>query len=406
MLLSLLGGTLASAQILDWEAAIGEVGGGQSTYTSVVARPGNGGTQNPAALAAGFFDSDYSIGPTVLNNPTGVDGVVTRFDFDPSGAVGWDATWSIQIPSTNGNSRINDIAADQNGRFFVTGTFDENIDFGSAGISLQSPGVVSGFVAWGDVDTGTWLGAFETPGLRPESIAVGEGTSPDIYLTGDGALARSYDDTGGLKWNEPTPTSITNLVDIALFAAPGVPDVYVLGEDTSNDTVALYQLDRNTGTQNWDRRMGSPGNDFAGGLAVPSDGDPRVAFMVQDANANFDGNPLPGLPTFAGTHALLLRVNVSGNLVWHTPLGLAQVSGSEMKPVDVAVDEFGNAFTAAAFQGTFLIEPPNPQVGNNDAAIEQYTLALEQQETGIGFRPLLEMKLEALGGEVPGEADS
>ena len=44
--------------------------------------------------------------------------------------------------------------------------------------------------------------------------------------------------------------------------------------------------------------------------------------------------------------------------------------------------------------------------GNNDAAIEQYTLALEQQETGIGFRPLLEMKLEALGGEVPGEADS
>ena len=38
-------------------------------------------------------------------------------------------------------------------------------------------------------------------------------------------------------------------------------------------------------------------------------------------------------------------------------------------------------------------------MGENQKAVQYYTEALELLETGVGYRPLLEMKLEALGGQ-------
>lgn len=46
------------------------------------------------------------------------------------------------------------------------------------------------------------------------------------------------------------------------------------------------------------------------------------------------------------------------------------------------------------------------QMGNLELAAGEYNRALELQETGIGFRPLLEMKLESLGEQGDDEAES
>ena len=46
------------------------------------------------------------------------------------------------------------------------------------------------------------------------------------------------------------------------------------------------------------------------------------------------------------------------------------------------------------------------QMGNLDQAASEYQRALELQETGVGFRPLLQMKLESLGEQAAEGAES
>ena len=40
-------------------------------------------------------------------------------------------------------------------------------------------------------------------------------------------------------------------------------------------------------------------------------------------------------------------------------------------------------------------------LGQTEQAVAQYRMALEQAQSGVGYRPLVEMKLEALGGRAP-----
>lgn len=75
---------------------------------------------------------------------------------------------------------------------------------------------------------------------------------------------------------------------------------------------------------------------------------------------------------------------------------------------DAAMNLLDTADTDVGFEARFaeLRGDIEKARGNADAAIEHYQLALEMQETGVGYRPLLEMKLEALGGTVPAGNDS
>ena len=369
------GAPAAFPQLVDWEAALA-ASAGQSSFVSVEATP-DSGSGDPSVLTAGNFIGNLSFGPLPnLTNANGQDGVVARLDTDAGPP--WQVTWKLQATSTSGSVSINDLAVADNGLFYVCGTYTADLSFGA--ITLPNAvGVTRGFVAWGDPDSSSpgWVGAFDLAGLEPESIAVAGDLNIEIYLAGPGAfpgdLARLYDDTGSQLWSSPTalPNSDTNPTDIALgFDASG-PLVYVLAEDPSgsaSEAVVLFQLDPSDGSTLWERRMGSPGTDTAGGLAVPGDGEPRLAFASNDNDISFEANSIPGIPSLSGTHALMLKVDSNGDLAWATQLGILNNANGTMVPSDVAVDDVGNAYASTKFTGTFRIEGIN-ESGSNDAAI-------------------------------------
>ena len=70
---------------------------------------------------------------------------------------------------------------------------------------------------------------------------------------------------------------------------------------------------------------------------------------------------------------------------------------SALKLLDAAASDSGFEARFAEIRGDAYKAQGRPA----DAA-EAYARALELQESGVGFRPLLEMKLEAVGGEAPG----
>ncbi|NNC90800.1 MAG: S8 family serine peptidase [Akkermansiaceae bacterium] len=348
------------AQLNDWAAAIGADSPVRSTFTSVEAVGGDAG--NPrAAFVCGHFEGSFNFGSgTGLSNPGGLDGVVARLDEDPA----WDVRWLLQAPCT-GDLTITDIALTPGGPFFVCGTFTGTATFGTTTLMVPVGGQALGFIAFGDPNNGDWQGAFELSDLLPASMAVEGDPGGRIFLTGSGipgsdALAKALDIAGGPLWTTTLPDANADPKHLAIRRGAG-PFLYVLADESvatmSNEDVVLYRLNRGDGVVGREARMGSPGTDTAGGLAVPPDGHPRVAFQANNSAVTFERMPVPDVPPLPGVHAFMVRVEPTAlDPVWITPLGLMQAPGSQVAATGVAADQAGNAYAAASFDGEFVIE--------------------------------------------------
>ncbi|MDA0765887.1 MAG: S8 family serine peptidase [Verrucomicrobia bacterium] len=376
LIASLTGGPLC-AQILDWEAAIGETAPSNSFFTEVEAVEGSVATGvPPAAFACGHFSGDFALpGLGPLSNSVGQDGVVARFDrsLGPP-PFNWFPTWLAQASST-ANVSIRDLVLDNGGNYYVTGSYTNDVSFSGPPLTLTTSvaGATEGFVAWGDVNTGDFIDAFAVPGMTPTAIALDPTNA--IYLAGSapGAMARRYPPGGGAAfiWTAAHPTGTNEVVGIAVTPDPIAPTVFVLGNGPAPLEVAVLQLDGSSGLPGWTTRMGSNGLDAAGGIAVGFDGDPRVAFASEAAFIQYQSPTttytIPNAPLTA-THGVLLRIRPDGELAWSTVLGQAQFTTSAMKPTGLSIDRFGNTFTCAGFQGGFLIESQAAN-GNADVAV-------------------------------------
>lgn len=364
------------AQILDWEAAIAEVSTGNSRFTEVEAIPGDGTATPASAFACGGFFGNFSlVGLPPLTNPTGQDGVVVRFDrsFQPP-PFNWNPVWIAQAASTN-EVEIRDLVFDSVGNFYITGTFTNDVVFsGVGGPTLTTPiaGATEGFVAWGELSTGDFLGAFITTGMQPEAIALD--VAGTIYLTGGGALARRYPPGGGVPdWTTTAPAGTDAFIGIALDPDPTNPNLYVLIENNSSArSVVAVEIDRATGATGWSARVGGTGLNVGGGIGLDPNGELRVAFSSRGAIISLQSPTvtfnLPDIPTVAALHGVVLNLDPAGELIWSTVLGQAQNTASSMTTSGLSIDQAGNTFTSAGMNGNFLIEA-NPITANQDAAV-------------------------------------
>lgn len=110
-------------------------------------------------------------------------------------------------------------------------------------------------------------------------------------------------------------------------------------------------------------------------------GQPELATALLEQAMN-EGEPEP-LRVIARTRLARLK------------LDLGDPEGA-MELLDGAASEAGFESRFAEIRGDIYRAQ-----GETGRAIEEYRKALELQETGIGYRPLLEMKLEALGAAMP-----
>lgn len=352
----------ARGQLLEWRAAIAANSSGKATFTAIQALPAAGTSTPDRAFTCGHFTGSFAFGPgPALANPAGQDGVVVRLSEGPP----WDIDWKAQASSTSGHVDINDLSIAPGGNIYVCGTFTSDIQFTGSAFNFTNPGGPHGFVAWLNPDNGTWLGAYETPGIQPASlVALAAG---NVVLTGPGTLAARYSAAGTQLWSTPVPPGTTGWAHVA--TDPPSVHAYVMTRrpDPSSNDVSLTRLLLSNGNVLWSKSMGSPGPDSTGGLDVAPDGEVRLTFAADHPAPRYDGIPVPGVPTVAAIHTVMGRIRPDGSPRWLVPVGLAQGPGA-LTSADLDCDAYGNAWLAARFDGPWKIES-RIETGNDDAAL-------------------------------------
>lgn len=354
---------LLTAKEWTWQQAIGATSGDDSKFTSIVAVPGGPGGSSQVYVVGnyemGFSFDSTGAGPGQATAAIGdAGGTVVRRSEDAGGD--WQTDWlaAASAPST---MQIHDVAAAPDGAtVFVCGRFENEIRFTNAGSNLANParslapgGGEHGFLAWLDAASGDWIGSSVTPGIIPRGLVV----DPDggVILSGPDLIATKMQLGGVVEWATSSDPDTSNWKDIEASADPADPFVYVLTRElnpASEENVVLTQIDRQTGAVTWTRRMGGPGDDIPGGLAVSHNGHARVAFTVEGGQGSFDGQPV-SVPGAAGTQqTLVARVRPDGHAAWVTPVGSADPQSS-FSFTDMVVDPIGNTWAAGILNGAW-----------------------------------------------------
>ena len=235
-----------------------------------------------------------SSGYTYVCGTTDTSGVGPRTlllaKYSPLGAIVWQESLVQSGVDTEGMR----IAVGSTGDVYGCG-FNNNL--GSEMLIFKcSP---SGSVVWSKTVTGTQI--------TPESIATD--ASDNVYVaysasvTGGEAGIMKLSSSGTLVWQRSIGLTLT---DTASGIATDGTNVYVVGytnnQGAGSDDVLVVKLD-SSGTVAWQRILGSTADDRALGVAIDSTGNVYVC-----GDAAPDG--------FAGNHAMLVKYNSSGTVVW------------------------------------------------------------------------------------------
>ena len=351
----------ARGQLLEWRAAIVANASGGATFTAIQSLAASSPTAPDRAFTCGHFTGSFAFGPgPALANPAGQDGVVVRL----SNAPPWDIDWKAHATSP-GDVEINDLSIAPNSEIFICGNFTDQIQFSGSAFGFIRSGGPHGFVAWLNPDNGTWLGAYETPGIEPASlVALPAG---NVVLTGPGTLAARYSATGAQLWSTPAPPGTSGWAHVATDPQSAHAYVMTRRPDLSSNDVSLTRLLLSNGNVLWSKSMGSPGPDSTGGLDVAPDGEIRLTFAADHPAPRYDGILVPGVPPVAAIHTVMGRIRPDGSPRWLVPVGLAQGPGS-LTSADLDCDSYGNAWLAARFDGPWKIES-RIETGNDDAAL-------------------------------------
>ena len=280
------------------------------------------------------------------------------------------ADWTVQYGNSAHNVGIS-VASDNAGHVFAGGSTVAGL------FSQSSLGGEDGYVAKFD-SSGTlqWSQLFGTAGpdavfgvaaMGAGSVAAGGYTGGSLsgYTTAGGydAMVRLYDATGATAWTRQFGTDSQD--EVRALAANGAGHLYVGGNtfgsfsgftNAGQSDFFVTQLDVTTGAVNWTFQLGSSGNDFGLSLATDSAGNVYLSGLA--------GGTLPGQSTAGGNDAFVLKLDVSGALLWTQQFGS---TGSEVGS-SVRVDSTGAVLTAGYTNGTLIGQTT---AGGYDAFVEK-----------------------------------
>lgn len=372
----------SSAQNFEWAKAMTAVGFGSSYGQSITLD--TEGNLYITGYFSGTIDFDSGDETLFLTSEGGPDIFICKLD--PDG----NTVWAKKI----GGSGINysfSIAIDINGNVYITGRFENTINFDNevSTFSLTSAGLSDIFISKLDED-GNFVWAKSMGGVGNDdgqSIAVDvfgnvfttgrfSGTADfdpnteifNLTTTGNEAIFVSKLDTeGNFVWAKSMGgTNLDSGYSIALDEAG---NVYTTGQfsDTSDfdpgmgistltssggSDVFISKLDVD-GNFVWAKSFSGTGNNHGNSLIIDSEGNICMAGTYSQT-VDFD----PGEGTFSLTSAgdldiFVAKLHADGNFIWAKSMG--GVNGDYIE--SIAVDVAGNVYTTGGFSSTTDFDP-------------------------------------------------
>lgn len=366
----------------------------------------DGMTTDPSGnvYTVGMFSetTDFDPGAGVFNltSAGGHDIFVSKVN--PQG----EFEWAFSVGGPYINEAATGVASDAAGNIYVAGTFSGPLDFdpGPGITTLPGPSIATflckydpdGNLLWArqlDVDlsgfvaiaadgndhvyfAGGFVGTRDfDPGASVFNMTSAGGQ--DIYIlklssTGDFVWARRMGGTGPDLANKIALDVAGNVHTIGIFSATvdfdpetGTANLTAAG---AND-VFISKLSP-AGSYVWSRRVGggSGSSENANGIAIDMAGNVLVTGSFT-GTADFDPGAATNNLTSAGSQDIyVLKLNVSGNLVWVRVLG---GTGND-RGYSISTDALGNVYYSGDYQQTVDFNPgPDTHsftTGNNDQA--------------------------------------
>ena len=282
--------------------------------------------------------------------------------YDPSGTKQWVRQWG-----TSGDDEASSVAVSKDGAIYVTGFTNGNLDGNNAGgddlflIKYDRSGVRQ------------WIRQLGTPG-QDEATGVGVDADGKIYVTGftndnlagnnaggEDIFLIKYDPSGNKEWGEQVGTPGDDFAAGVAVDADG--EIYVTGftnGDLKGNNAGgedLFLVKYNSlGVRQWTQQLGTPGQEEARGAAVDKDG---AIYVTGFTDGALQGNNAGGDDFF------LAQYDSSGNLQWVRQLGTP--SGDFAAGVAVGAD--GAIYVAGSTSGDL---DGNTHAGGSDLSLVKY----------------------------------
>lgn len=372
----------------------------------------------------------YYVGKTPMN---------TYYNYDPFGGVlimspvgsfdcfivkvssAGNVLWGATIGGT-GEDVAEDLVIDDSGYVYVTGTFENVVDFdpgpGVANFTAQgsneNPFILkldtAGNYVWNKTLEGPWSGNNHriTVDQDHQVLITGHFSAASVdfdpgapvfnlpFTSGVDLFVLKLDDNGDFVWAKSVggnlhqiPRDIATDALDAVFISGDYMEIvdFDPGAGTAMETSVggrdLFLLKLNAaGDFQWVHAMGGPDDDY--GAAVQTDPVGNIYF-TGDFKGTVDFG-IPGTPMIlvsdisSSSDMFLQRLDANG-----VPLWLKQIGGSGAeRPAEIQIDDFGNLIIGGSFQGAAIDFDPGPGVAAS-------TVFNPDDDTFI-------LKLDSLGG--------
>lgn len=311
---------VSHAQVINFSWAKSFGGGTSNGFGQSVATDTSGNV-----YSVGFFanTTDFDPGPGIYNlTPNG------SFDIFISklGPAG-NFIWAKRIGGP-GDDRAYSIAVDKLGNCFVTGFFNQTVDFdpNSGFYNLTSAGGRDAFILkLNTTGNFVWANKFGDTGADG-AISLAIDTSCNVYTTGDFRGTVDFD---------PGPAVFT----LSVSSGPGSEGCFISKLDSSGVFIWAKRLAIN-GTQSKSIAVDISGNVYTTGqLFNTNDFDPSVAIF--------------NLTSAGGLDIFVCKLDVLGNFVWAKRMGDIY----DDYGLSIVVDSIGNVLTTGSYDGTVDFDP-------------------------------------------------
>lgn len=265
------------------------------------------------------FDSDPGPNVKILTSNGLYDGFVQKFD--KFGNLLWARTFG-----GISQDRAEDLAIDEQGNVYLTGSFENSVNFNPQGTAqlVNAIGSTDIFILKLDKN-GDFLWVKTMGGLSSE-----RGNSIILDMEGNPVVTGYFKDTTDL---DPGPSLVN-------FQSQGDTDYFVLKLDKKGDFV-------------WAKAMGGTGTDF--GESISSDLNGNICVIGRYINTvDFDPSSTNNtLSSKGGWDIFIQKFDANGNLVWVKSVGGTSQDIGE----SITIDLSGNILVTGNFRGTADFDP-------------------------------------------------
>ncbi len=255
--------------------------------------------------------------------------------------------WGISMGNKAGFDMPNAVVSDIAGNVYVTGSFEDTVDFdpGANNAMLTAADGGDAFIAKYDA-AGNYVWAIKIGGEGYEyTLGIDLDKSGNVYVTG-------YFD-GTAYFNDTAATDTLTSAGNDAFLAKYTPD----------------------GKYIWSVRMGGSSSDQSAGVKIDTAGNAYIAGYFNSVSADFNPGPDSAILKRAGNYdAFLAKYDPDGKYIWAVSMGGTGTENCYALDIDMA----GNAYITGTYNSTNADFNPGPdtallkRVGSNDIFVGKY----------------------------------